>query len=67
MLLWLAKDKSGYTVWLYKNKPIRDSVNNCWLPQTLADMSGCVEQELFPELKWEDDPIEVELIIQPRT
>lgn len=55
--MWVARDKTG-SLYLYKDKPLRD------LGMFVADRSLFmkVNKEEFSDLKWEDEPIEVELV-----
>ena len=55
--LWLARDWSGM-LYAYFNKPIRDTV---WKEWDSDKVSLSIDDSFFPELKWEDEPIEVEL------
>lgn len=65
--MWVARDKDG-DLWMFMSKPIRHK-NRAWVTR-VKDMpkdysNHCWETEidssLYPELKWEDEPIEVEL------
>ena len=56
--LWVAREKSG-GLFLYKTKPILDYDFGIWFSD--LDCMGTISKNLFPELKWEDEPIEVEL------
>lgn len=55
---WVAREKRG-GLFLYKTKPILDCDFGIWF--TNSDCMGTISKDLFPELKWQDDPIEVEL------
>lgn len=55
--LWLARDWGGI-LYAYFNKPIRDTV---WKEWHSDKVSLQIDDSFFPELKWEDEPIEVEL------
>ena len=55
--LWLARDWGGILD-AYFNKPIRDTV---WKEWDSDKVSLIIDDSFFPELKWEDEPIEVEL------
>lgn len=62
--MWIARDKDG-TMWLYIDEPVRSL--NSWEVDTeksLLRADDCMEidGDLFPDIKWEDEPIEVELI-----
>ena len=56
--LWVARDKSG-ELFAYNSKPKLE----CYLGFWYSDLNcmGTISKNLFPELKWEDEPIEVEL------
>ena len=45
-------------LYAYFNKPIRDTV---WKEWDSDKVSLSIDDSFFPELKWEDEPIEVEL------
>ena len=52
--MWIARDKDG-SLCEYNTKPFRE--NGSWE----LSSNGCVELDnnLYPDLKWEDEPIEV--------
>ena len=55
---WVARDKDG-SITLYEDKPFRDGEiwKGCsWKSSGIYDL-------FFPDLKWEDEPVEVELSI----
>ena len=54
--LWVARDKNGF-LFAYEDKPTRCDNQREWLGRFLCSMKN----SYFPELKWEDEPIEVEL------
>ena len=54
--LWVARDKSG-ELCIYNTKPERDYVRDFWC----SDLYFTIFPNLFPELTWKDEPIEVEL------
>ena len=56
--LWVARDKRG-VLFLYKTKPILNLELGMWF--TDSDRMGTLLKSLHPELKWDDEPIEVEL------
>lgn len=58
--LWIAREKRG-GLFLYKTKPERDCDYGIWFSN--LDCMGAISKNLFPDLKWENAPIEVE--IQP--
>ena len=53
----MARDWGGM-LYAYFNKPIRDTV---WKEWDSDKVSLSIDDSFFPELKWEDEPIEVEL------
>lgn len=57
--LWVARDWGGILD-AYFNKPIRDTV---WKEWNSDKASLIIDDSFFPELKWEDEPIEI--IIRP--
>lgn len=56
--LYVARDKSG-ELFAYNSKPKRE----CYLGFWFSDLNcaGSISGNFFPELKWQDEPIEVEL------
>lgn len=68
--MWIARDKDG-TLWLYIDEPRRSSIFSKWEVDTeksLLRADDCMEidGDLFPELKWEDEPLEIKLIKRKR-
>lgn len=62
--LWVARDKDG-SLYMYDGYPVRDV--DVWdvggdQPADSAEIFA----ELFPELTWDDEPIEVNLIRAPK-
>lgn len=60
MIMWIARDKDG-ELFLYRVKPARHNymfveLGNCGMTR-LAD-------DEFPEVTWENSPVEVELKIK---
>ena len=55
--LWVARDWGGM-LYAYFNKPIRDTV---WKEWDSDKVSLSIDDSFFHELKWEDEPLEVEL------
>ena len=53
--LWVARDWGGM-LYAYFNKPIRDTV---WKEWDSDKVSLRIDDSFFPELKWEDEPIEI--------
>lgn len=70
--MWVARDEAD-VLCLYTHKPIRTendkTIGNWWiLPHEIEDSGEgeyiVIDPNLFPELRWEDEPIEVELRIK---
>lgn len=59
--MYVARDKNG-TLWLYSEKPWREEDCGLWFSDSTNIMQ--INSEEFPQLKWEDEPIEVKLINQ---
>lgn len=58
--MWVARDKDG-TLWLHDSKPyIADSSKGYY--KATSGRYFEFDSDLFPDLKWEDEPIEVELV-----
>lgn len=55
--LWVARDWGGM-LFAYFNKPIRDTV---WKEWDSDKVSLSIDDSFFPELTWEDEPLEFEL------
>ena len=63
--MWVARDKYGNLNLFPYEKPIRSTI--IWKVDTRDSLlrdDDYIEiySDLFPDLKWEDEPIEVELI-----
>lgn len=55
--IWIAREKYGY-LYMFKTKPIR--CDNHWEPSSYSNGDYCaIDDDWFPELNWEDDPIEL--------
>ena len=54
--LWVARDKNGF-LFAYEEKPTRWDNQKEWLGRFFSSM----ENSFFPELTWEDEPLELEL------
>lgn len=64
--MWVARNKDE-RLFIFIDKPKRSKINNWWevdTQNTLLRDDDCLEiyGELFPNLRWEDNPIEVELV-----
>ena len=55
---WVARDQDGLLT-LFDSEPKRFPVDESWIGCGFTDLP----KDLFPDLKWEDEPIEVELPI----
>ena len=55
--LWVARDWGGM-LFAYFNKPIRDTV---WKEWDSDKVSLRIDDSFFPDLTWEDEPLEIEL------
>lgn len=60
--MWVARDKSG-CLHLFSNKPVRHLIGDFeyWRREEPYSTIS-LPNSLYPELKWEDEPIEVELV-----
>lgn len=63
--MYVARDKNK-SLWLFIDKPKRSQTNGWWEVDTQNSLlrdDDClqIDEELFPELRWQDEPIEVEL------
>lgn len=56
--MWVARDKDGTLCCYFYERPKR--LTNWWLDS--FERYIIMDKEKFPDLKWEDEPIEVELI-----
>lgn len=60
--MWIARDKDD-SLWLYNEKPVRNEEENDWTISSPTDNAvGKLYSTMFPELKWEDEPVEVDLV-----
>lgn len=59
--MWIARDKNE-GLWLYIAKPQRSEMGEWWNVSLKEYDCLKINGELFPELRWEDEPIEVELV-----
>ena len=55
--LWVARDKNGF-LFAYEEKPKRCDIRKEWFGRFFSSMKN----SYFPELKWKDEPIEIELL-----
>ena len=67
--MWIARDKDG-ELNLYTHKPNRCTAvgwnNESWDIQSTDEYVNfmTLDPSMFPELTWDDEPIEVELVIK---
>lgn len=54
---WVARDKNG-SLFAYNDKPTRCDNQKEWFAEKFL---SSMENSFFPDLTWEDEPIEVEL------
>jgi len=66
--MWAARNKSGSLV-LFTKKPVRyDKDDDVWIAYSWirqeGDLNGVkhVDDNWLPDLKWEDEPVEVKLV-----
>jgi hypothetical protein len=60
---WVARDEDG-ALWLYKEKPERNEKAGVFIARKNGIVSlGIVllDERMFGELEWEDEPMEVEI------
>ena len=60
MKVWIARDRSG-GLWMYERKPQR--VGESFIQRQNSQMYG-IDDNLFPEVTFENSPMEVELVIK---
>ena len=58
---YVARDRSGFLLF-FKNEPFRDRDLGTWNDNDLGAFNG-FPIEMFPNLKWEDKPIKVDLSV----
>lgn len=61
---WVVRDECG--LWFYREKPykVEGTFYSHWTDKNGPNSELPLDDNLFPELTWEDKPIEVELIIR---
>ena len=59
---WVARDRNG-EICIYEDYPERISAQQFWFGQ---GSNRILDQKSFPDLKWEDEPVEVEIIIRKK-
>lgn len=60
---WMARDKNGDLVCCAGSKPFKEEKLPFWRADT-RNFIECVPNDLFPDLTWNSEPLEVELIIK---
>lgn len=66
--IWIARDADG-GLYSYDEKPVRQTFDKVWLKNRYVYLDykpsymylEQLDPELYPELTWEDEPIEVEI------
>ena len=66
---WVARSKQDNALWFYKVKPRRTVAigEGMWIPDSVKKYAGAFDLgkcPLFKTLKWEDEPVKVELTIR---
>lgn len=62
---WVARDEDGQLCIFYGDKPLRGGCNRWWHPEHCPEGDWMtIDDKMFPNLTWEDKPIEVELTIK---
>lgn len=60
---WVARDEDG-ALWLYKEKPERSEKAGVFIARKNGNVSlgmELLDERMFGELEWEDEPMEVEM------
>ena len=57
--MWIARDKSK-SLYLYNDKPIKET-DSCFYPKKGNDSMLYINERMFPEVTFENSPVEVEL------
>lgn len=63
--MWVARDKKNNQINLFLIKPVRDKVEGIWHTDDWEYPESefiPIYDKMFPDLKWEDDPVEVSLV-----
>lgn len=64
--MWIARDKDG-TLNLYDGKPFRGTEYQWWMysgnySEINKESDSLLGEIIFKDLKWDDEPLEVELV-----
>lgn len=64
--MWVARDEDG-SLYLYGFEPTRNDIDGTWYDWDDGDRYEIISLDeslpQFRDLKWEDDPVEVDIII----
>ena len=64
MKAFLARDSDGKLFLYSPNPPIRFTHSSEWIAECNSDNVSNIDQDLFPEVKWEDEePTEINIEI----
>lgn len=64
MKAFLARDLNGELFLYAPNSPIRFTHSREWIAECKSDTVSSIDQDLFPEVKWEDEePTEINIEI----
>lgn len=61
---WVARDEEVGNIWLFKNEPTRNTDLSYGFWDGNNDDFIELPTDLFPDLTWESEPLEVEIIIK---
>lgn len=59
---WVARNKNG-DLFIYTHKPERNFIKSYWMGE-ISDMTP--DNNVFPSLTWESEPLEVTITIKPK-
>ena len=57
---WIARDENG-ELYFHKHKPVRVTFMSGWDSSKFFE----IDRDLFPDLKWENNPMRVECVFTP--
>ena len=64
MIMWITRNKNGELYLFTFVKPVRCDEDSCWIKgECSSNLSDSIrlDDNLFPELTWNDEPMEVGL------
>ena len=66
MKLWIARDKNTNELWCYTDKPVLNTDSGMYSADFSLERTTSCEfpRELFPEVTFENSPMEVELVLK---